>query len=298
MADKGDKSDDDPGGDIFDSGDVSGGSNDSSSGSDDSGSSSESSSGSSDDSSSSSSGDSADAMSSSDPKTIIKEFCDAMAAEGKPIAPGDDPLEVLKHAITALKTHQATKEMVANDKPKPETGAPGGTDGSQQEARPYLMSLAAEGINLATVLTTDAKIEPDPQRRMFLSTVQGFVRHDQKKTRLEIDKQIAKLEKRGAPANKVRDWRNRAGAMQLSLTEDGNYIPTRLQIELDAWTESQKHNRDASKLLSGAYLNGADEVPRPGSDPGQTAKQNKDDQDYMIRMAGLNPAARADKNGK
>jgi hypothetical protein len=205
---------------------------------------------------------------------------------GLTIEPSEDPLEFLRHIITAAATHSATKSKMGADQAGQMQTGMGAQDGqATEEQRPYLMSTENKPILLSATLDMPLS-QIAPQHRVAAKLYRG--RNDE--ARKNRHKVLERLEKAGVPRERIQDLKGRVDGYQLSLDAVGGVVPQPVDTELRIWLDAAKHFKGPqllSTLTGGKLPAGVRRQERAGK-PGRPSKsQEEDDRRYMIERAGL-----------
>lgn len=203
---------------------------------------------------------------------------------GLTIEPSEDPLEFLRHIITAAATHSATKSKIAADQAGQQTGLNGQSDQATEEQRPYLMSVDNQRIELSVSASQPLERFVPEHRAAAL-----LYRQRAERSKANRLKMVDRLEKSGMPRYRADELRSQFSGYLLSLDAVGGVVPQKADEYLRGYNDAAKDLKGPQLLstLTGKKLPaGVRRQQRPGS-PTLTAKQVQDDQEHMIRLAGL-----------
>lgn len=185
--------------------------------------------------------------------------------------PGDTTMENLAERI-CVAGHAKAKGVAEDeegDEMDEEDGEPAeysGENGGQtvEEQRPVMLSLA----------TARNPVE------------KASIRREQDAHKARQLRLIKRLEKKGLPPHKAADFRSRVEGYTLSLTEEGEIVSKKLDLELSTWSEAL-----AGSHFAGTVLGRARPEPRPGPDPKASQKTQEEAGDALAELAGA-PARR------
>jgi hypothetical protein len=219
----------------------------------------------------------------------MKQLSDALATEGIMVEPGDDAETYLDHMLTAINTHQATKDIhggggEGGGEAEVAAGEGGGAaTPPQTESPPMMMST---NLSLANIT--------DPTQKVMFKRLETVER--QKRTA-----RINALSKRRHPSTNlpiiapavIDRLRKSAETVQLSLSQEtGEPVETELDRQLSLLEET------LPSIAAGAWKDGARVVESPLTAAPDDPKATKELAKTMVARVGMDRPEMANGNGK